>query len=144
MMKTKRLPNFYALISAAAVSGIAMWVLAGLWHEGIMAHFYQKAHGDSHQGLGLILVAYLVLAGLMAIAAPWFFKQGRPGARGLQMGIWVGCLWVFPHGLALAAAHGDSLIYVCQNAAWHLVEQGFGGWVLGVCYSKWRPELFQM
>ncbi len=48
----------------------------------------------------------------------------------------IGLLWVFPHGLAMAGAHGDSISYVFKNAAWHVVEQGVGGIVIGLVYGK--------
>lgn len=47
-----------------------MWVLAGLWHEVVPASFYQHAEGATHEGVGTILVACLVLGGPMAYMYP--------------------------------------------------------------------------
>ena len=42
----------------------------------------------------------------------------------------VGVLWVFPHTLSLAAAHGEPLLPTFTNALWHVFEQGLGGVVI--------------
>jgi len=48
----------------------------------------------------------------------------KPVIEGLKFGALIGLLWVFPHDLAMAGAHGDSLSYVFKNAILHIVEQG--------------------
>lgn len=110
-------------------TGFAMWVAAGLWHNLIVPSFYAQAGHASHEGIGVLLIAYLILAGFMLT-----IYARAPGERswraGLGVGVFVGVLWVFPHELALAGAHGEPLAYVFGNAAWHAVEQGLGGLVL--------------
>ena len=122
------------LFFAVPAAGLCMWVTAGLWHNLVVPAFYARAGHASHDGIGVLLVAYVILAALMA----WLLLRGRPAARplraalldGLLLGMGVGVLWVFPHELALAGAHGEPLGYVFQNAAWHAVEQAIGGAVL--------------
>jgi hypothetical protein len=60
----------------------------------------------------------------------------RPAVEGLRFGVLIGLLWVFPHELAMAGAHGDSISYVLKNAAWHVVAQGVGGIFIGLLYGK--------
>lgn len=124
------------ILPAILATGACMWVVAGLWHNLVVPALYAGAGHASHDGIGVLLVAYLILAGIMGS----LYVQGRRGGRprplgealwdGLCLGALVGLLWVFPHELALAGAHGDPLLYVSQNAAWHAVEQGIGGVVL--------------
>lgn len=113
-----------------------MWILAGLWHEIMMANFYSNENHAKHEGIGIIFLAYLVLALFMAYIYPLGYKGGSPVIEGLRFGILIGLLWVFPHELAMADAHGDSITYVIKNGVWHMVEQGVGGIVIGLVYGK--------
>jgi hypothetical protein len=123
-------------ILATLAGGVAMWLLAGLWHQLIMDAFYTSETHATHEGTGIIFLAYVVLAILMAYIYPFGYRGGKPAIEGLRFGLIIGLLWVFPHGLAMAGAHGDSLSYVFKNAAWHMIEQGFGGIIIGLVYGK--------
>ena len=113
-----------------------MWVVAGLWHNLIMPALYKDTHA-SHEGIGILLIAYLVLALLMAYIYPPGYRGGKPVWEGLRFGIIIGILWVFPHELAMTGAHdGKSILYVFKNTAWHMVEQGIGGIIVGLIYGK--------
>jgi uncharacterized membrane protein YvlD (DUF360 family) len=129
-MKTKK------FMLAALLACVVMWLLAGLWHEIIMAQFYQRETEASHEGTGIILIAYLVLGVIMAYIYPIGYKGNKPALEGLRFGFVIGILWVFPHELVMAGAHGNSISYVFKNALWHLVEQGVGGMVIGIVYGK--------
>ncbi len=120
---------------ATVAGGAGMWVLAGLWHMLIVPRFYVVENHASHEGTGLILLAYLVLGLLMAALYP-LYRKGRPVLDGLMFGLVIGLLWVFPHELAMAGAHGEPLPYVFKNAAWHLVEQGLGGIMIGLVFGR--------
>lgn len=113
-----------------------MWLVAGLWHEVIMAHFYAAETGAKHEGTAIILIAYLILAGFMTYLFSRMGKTSIPLVEGLKFGAVIGLLWVFPHELAMAGAHGEPLTYVFTNAAWHVVEQGVGGVVLSLMLSR--------
>ena len=74
-----------------------------------------------------MLVAYIVLALIMAYMYPLGNKGIKPALEGLKFGIIIGILWVFPHELAMTGAHGsNSIVYVFKNTGWHIVEQGIG------------------
>lgn len=114
--------------AAIALSGFAMWIVAGLWHNLLMANLYEEVHAK-HEGIGILLIAYVILSSFMTLLYPLFAKKGTlPEA--ILWGAIIGLLWVFPHGLAMAGAHGEPLLYVFKNSAWHMVEQGVGGIVV--------------
>lgn len=127
-------------IAAALAGGIAMWLVAGAWHEIVAATLYADAIEGEHQGVGLILLAYLLLAALMT----FFIRHTRVSQNayitGAVIGVLVGVLWVFPHELSLAAAHGEPLTGVFINAAWHMVEQGIGGLVIVATSRMLKPS----
>jgi len=123
--------DFKRATIATVCSGFGMWAVAGIWHNLIMANLYESVHA-AHEGIGILLVAYLILAFLMSYMYPRGYKGGRPAWEGLRFGMIIGILWVFPHGLAMAGAHGDSILYVFKNSAWHMVEQGIGGIIIGL------------
>ena len=128
--------NFKPYIYAVIASGLSMFILAGVWHELLMAHFYESEAHASHGGTGIIFVSYFILASLMVFFYMQSFKKRPSLLSNLKFGIFMGLLWVFPHELAMAGAHDTSIIYVIKNAAWHMVEQGIGGIVLGVVFWK--------
>jgi hypothetical protein len=127
--------NIKKLVFSTLVAGFGMWVIAGIWHNLIMANLYKSVHA-THDGIGLLLIAYLVLALIMSYIYPLGYKGGKPIIEGLKFGAIIGILWVFPHGIAMAGAHGDSLVYVIKNATWHIVEQGLGGIIIGLIYGN--------
>ena len=128
--------NIKKFALAALTGSITMWLLAGLWHKVIMAQFYTEETHASHEGTIVIFIAYVVLSILMAYIYQVGYKGGRPAMEGLRFGVIIGLLWVFPHELAMAGVHGESILYVLKNAAWHMVEQGVGGIVIGLVYGR--------
>lgn len=133
--------NSLRLITATLATGLSMWLAGGIWHEVLAAHFYTEGIEQDHQGIGLILIAYLILAALMVSLYVRLFPTGTTKVRTVIFGATIGVLWVFPHTLSLAATHGRPLLYVFQNASWHLVEQGIGALALGGClqiFDRWR------
>ena len=128
--------NYKKLIIVTVVTGFSMWVISGLWHNLILANFYASETEASHEGIGILLIAYLILALIMSYIYPLGYKGGRPIVEGLRFGTLIGLLWVFPHELAMVGAHGDSILYVFKNAVWHMVEQGIGGIIIGLIYQR--------
>lgn len=127
--------NFRKLILGTAIGGFGMWVVAGLWHNLIMPTLYADTHA-THEGLGLLLVAYFILALFMAYLYPFSYQGKSPTLEGLRFGMIIGLLWVFPHELAMVGAHDTSILYVIKNSLWHMVEQGIGGIMIGMIYGR--------
>lgn len=123
-------------LMAGLAGGIVMWGIAGLWHQLVAATFYAEETQATHGGIGIILMAYGVLGLLMSHLYAWIDPHGKPALEGLKFGAIIGLLWVFPHELAMAGAHGEPLPYVFKNASWHVVEQGLGGVVIGLIRGR--------
>jgi len=102
---------------ATLSSGLIMWVVAGLWHELMMLAFYSQEIAAKHEGIGIILLGYLILAALMVYLYSSFAKIRNGLKEGLVFGSVIGLLWVFPHELVMAGAHAQPLGYVFKNAA---------------------------
>lgn len=130
--------NIKQLTIPSLAGAIAMWLLAGLWHKVIMVQFYSNATEAKHEGTSIILLAYIILSLLISYLFSRIYKGGSHAVEGLKLGAIVGVLWVFPHDLAMAGAHGEPLTYVFKNAVWHVVEQAFGGVIIGWVYGKLR------
>ena len=126
--------NIKKFMLATIAGGITMWIVAGIWHNVIMANFYNKQHAE-HEDIALLIVAYLILAIFMSYLYPLFNKLENRVLNGLLFGCFIGLLWVFPHDLAMAGAHNTSLIYAIKNGAWHMVEQGIGGIVIALVFG---------
>ncbi len=130
-MKTRS----FLFIRSMFAGGLFMWILAGLWHNLVLPSLDSR-HEAHHEGIWIMLLAYFILAGLMT----YFYTQGKredaSRLRAFQLGALIGILWVFPHGLTMAGAHGTSILYEIKNALWHIVEQGAGGVVIALAYGK--------
>ncbi len=126
--------NWKKLGLATLAGGAAMLIVGGVWEGISTGHlFYTMTHSNSGP-LALNVAAYLVLGGLMAYMYPMGYEGGRPHLEGLRFGALVGVLLILPHGLALAAPYGQSILYVFENTLWHAVEQGIGGLAIAYTY----------
>ena len=123
------------LLLSTLACGIAMWILAGLWHTILAVHFYKSETNAEHEGLEIIFLAYLILGFLMSYLYQHGYKKKNSVVKGLIFGGIIGVLWVFPHELAMAGAHGESITYVIKNTIWHIIEQGFGGIIISLVYK---------
>ena len=130
-MKTKLLK----LLIATFVGGLGMWIIAGLWHNFVLPLFNENIQAH-HDGFGLMLIGYFLLAFLMGYLYSINYTGKKPLLEGLRLGVVVGLLWVLPHGLVMAGAHDTSVIYEFKNAIWHMIEQGIGGVIIGLVYSR--------
>ncbi len=136
MEKTSMRKKFAQIIIASFSSGFLMWVVAGLWHNLILPSVNDKIEAH-HEGLGVMLVSYIILAMLMT----FFFITSKKSkntriSEGFKIGAIIGILWVFPHGLAMAGAHNTSIVYEIKNGIWHIVEQGIGGIIIALIVGK--------
>ncbi|MBI5353020.1 MAG: hypothetical protein HZB50_10310 [Chloroflexi bacterium] len=124
------------LLLSTLVGGFAMWVEGGLWHNLILPIFNSNVQAH-HDGLVIVLISYFVLAFLMTYIFLFSYQTGESVViQGLKMGVVIGVLWVFPHGLAMAGTHNTSIVYEIQNTLYHMIEQGIGGIVVAFIMAK--------
>ena len=123
-------------IKAALASAALMWVVAGVAHELVFVRFFNAAAEASHKGPAIILLAYCILGVLMTYFYSFYPKGRWFVSDGLKFGALIGVLWVFPHGLAMAAAHDESILHEIINGTWHLVEQGIGGVLIAFIFQR--------
>ncbi len=130
-MDTKK--NLYRMTIASFISGFGMWVVGGLYHNLIMPAVNENMH-PHHEGLGVTLIAYILLGLLMS----YFYLNSKDKndsfVKGIKIGAIIGVLWVFPHGLTMAAVHESSISYQVTNTIYHIVEQGIGGIIIFVTF----------
>lgn len=126
-MNTKK--RIFSLLISAVLSGFVMWVVGGLYHNLIMPAVNSNIH-PHHEGLGITLIAYIILGFLMS----YFYQNSKENKdsllKGIKIGMMIGVLWVFPHGLTMSAVHESSISYQITNTLYHVVEQGIGGVII--------------
>jgi len=133
--------NIKAMLVASVLGALVMWITGGVFHEIIFSRFFARETGvNEHQGVAIIFVACLILALMMTYLIVNLAKGEVKIADGIKYGVFAGVLWVFPHGLAIAAAHGESLSYEVLNGLYHVFEQGLGGVVIAMVYQRMTRE----
>lgn len=70
------------LVIPTIAVGLTMWVISGLWHHLILAMFYANEAKATHEGIGVLLIAYVILALFMASLYPRSFQGGSPAIEG--------------------------------------------------------------
>lgn len=129
--KTSRI--IFKLSVSSVLAGFVMWVVGGFYHNLIIPVVNENMHAH-HEGLGIILIAYILLGLLMS----YFYLNSNDSKdsiiKGIKIGVIVGILWVFPHGLTMAAVHESSFSYQFSNTFYHIIEQGIGGMIIFITY----------
>ena len=126
-MKTKQNNRYvFNMIISSVLTGFIMWVVGGLYHNLILPSVNQNMH-PHHEGLGITLIAYILLGFFMNYFYVNSLENKNSLAKGIKIGVLVGILWVFPHGLTMAAVHESSILYQITNTLYHILEQGIGG-----------------
>jgi len=127
------------LLFSTIASGLGMWIIGGLWHNLIMPSISSGTEAH-HEGLGITLIAYFILAFLTAFLYSLVYKTNHSIISGLKLGVLVGVLWVLPHGLAMAGTHDTSIIYEIKNTLYHIFEQGIGGLIISLVFIYPKKE----
>lgn len=122
------------LLLSSIASGLGMWILGGLWHNLILPNVSSNVEAH-HEGLGITLIAYFILALLIAYLYSLVYKTNHSMVNGLKLGVLIGILWVFPHGLAMAGTHDTSILYEIKNTFYHVFEQGIGGIIISLVFK---------
>ena len=135
-LKTKSIEKrqWIKLLLSTIASGLGMWIIGGLWHNLILSNVSSNVEAH-HEGLGITLIAYFILALIMVYFYSFIYKIDNSVVKGLKLGVLVGILWVFPHGLAMAGTHDTSILYEMKNTLYHVFEQGIGGIIISLVYK---------
>ena len=136
-MTTKKV-NWKSIFVSTLASGLGMWIIGGLWHNLILPSVSSKIEAH-HEGLGITLIAYFCLSFIMTNLYSQINIK-HTVYNGLKLGLIVGVLWVFPHGLAMAGTHGSSIIYEFKNTFYHLFEQGMGGIIVSLIFKYFAKQ----
>lgn len=122
------------LVLSTVGAFIAMFALAYLWHVMVMAGFYDEQFGNTARAepqFAFIMLAYFVLAILMAYIYPIGYQGGSAVSEGLKFGILVGLVAALPSNLVTyGASNIPSVTGPLVDSIWHVVEQGVGGVVI--------------
>ena len=126
-------------LTAFVAGFVVMFIISFLWHNVIMASFYNDHMGSVMRSEPIflrILAGSIVLTALMAYIYPKGYAGDSPLTQGIKFGIIVGLLWTLPHGLIFSGVLNITLTGVLGDAAWHIVEEGITGAVIGLVYGK--------
>jgi len=126
-------------IVTSLAAGAVMLVLAAAWRFVLAGPFYAEHTAVLREVrlYDIIVLAYLVLGAMMTLMYPTGYAGGSPAMEGARFGAIIGIIWSLPHSLVEYAIQGtQSTILVLTEAAWHAVEQGVGGLVIGIIYGR--------
>lgn len=92
-------------------------------------------------GFSCITLGYIALAVLMAWVYPHYRLDPGPfWQRGLQFGVVMALLWIFPLTLVLHGFYRFPFSLVLLVTMWALVEQGAGGIVIAWVHQRTRQQ----
>ncbi len=128
-----------SLIIATIASGIGMWIVGGLWHNLILPRVNSTLEAH-HEGIGIMLVAYICLSFLMAYLYWKINNHTHTVFNGMKLGVIIGVLWVFPHGIAMAGIHQTAIGYEFKNTLYHMFEQGVGGIIISTIFGYFTKK----
>lgn len=100
-----------------------------------------KAFLRDSPGVACITLGYLALSILLA----WIYPHYRAGRgpvwqRGLQFGVVMALLWMFPLSLVWHGVYRLSFLMIIVNILWALIEQGIGGVVIAAIYHRFQKR----
>ncbi len=122
-----------------AASFVVILALSYFWHRVLMSLFYEMyapSNARYEPSMGWIFAGIAVLTALMAYMYPKGYEGGSPLKEGLKFGLLIGLLWRLPYGLIELGVFEIPPIGFFVDAAWHLVEEGIGGIVIGFIYGR--------
>ncbi len=127
------------LVPAWLAATITAFALSLVWHLLLMADFYAdhaQAVARAEPDFRFIILGYVVLGLLMAIAYPIGYKGGSPIAEGFRFGALFGLIWILPWSLIIVGIWNVSFAGVAVDALWHVVEEGIAGIAVAYAYGK--------
>lgn len=131
--------NATKLISAWLAAFVVIFLLSGLWHQLLLADFYAAqtaAVARAEINMVAVTIGSLILAFLMAWMYPTGYQGGSPVVEGLRFGALIGLLWILPWSVIITGIWNVGMTVTLVDAAWHVVEEGLAGVVIGLVYGR--------
>lgn len=134
--------NARKLVLGAVAAFVVMFAASWVWHEALMADFYQAEAMPMRASpmMWAVAAGYGVLALLMA----WMYPKGHEGgsawAEGAKFGAVIGILWTVPIQLILYGVMEGAFSMVYVDGGWHLVEQALGGIAIAMVHGGGADE----
>ena len=119
---------------------VVMFLLSWLGHEVLLTGMFESnpmapIERETPLMLGIV-VAYLVIALLMAYIYPRGVEGEQIFGNGLRFGILMGLFWSLPISLILYSTLADvEFMRVVAETVWHMIEEGVGGVVIAYTYG---------
>lgn len=130
--------NARKLVLGAVSAFVVMFALSWVWHEALMAEFYQMAEYPMRDSpmMWAVAAGYGVLALLMAWIYPKGYEGGASWVEGAKFGAVIGILWIVPWQLIMYGVMEGTMSMVWVDGGWHIVEQGLGGIALALVHGS--------
>ena len=135
--------NAKKLISAWLAAFVVTFLLSGLWHLVLLGDFYNaqtEAIAREETKMLFVVLGQLILTFLMALIYPIGYKGGSPVKEGMRFGALIGLIWILPWSLIIHGIWKYPLLSVIVDSAWHIVEEGVAGIVIGVIYGTGQGQ----
>lgn len=130
----------------AFVSGfIVMFILGWIGHEyilpGLSGPDPMESVMKSEPNVIGIVIAYVVLALIMAYMYPKGTEGNSVVGNGLKFGILIGLLFELPMAIIFYSVfEGVTISMVITEGVWHMIEQGIGGIAIAYGYGASAVE----
>ena len=131
-----------ALITLAVF--LTIFAANSLWYGAVMRGYYTMANGSwvqvtrENPSVPVVLAGMFVLAVLMVLVYPKVVGgRKRPLFSNFLFGLVIGLIYVFPSSLYyLGTVDFLEVGPVAIDVAWHMIEEGLAGIVLGALYAR--------
>ncbi|OGU60618.1 MAG: hypothetical protein A2455_07340 [Ignavibacteria bacterium RIFOXYC2_FULL_35_16] len=130
--------NTKKMLLACLAAFVVTFLLSGLWHIVLLGDFYKAndvALARAEPNMLFVILGQLILTFLMAVVYPMGYKGGSPVKEGFRFGAIIGLIWLLPWSVMMHGLWNYPLAGVIVDSAWHVVEEGVGGIVIGLVYG---------
>ena len=131
--------DYKRFVVAVILSFIVMFALSVAWDALVMGDLTREYGPSIMRDVPMtqwVVIGYLFLSLLLAVAYAQSRVSGPRVLRGLKVGVLVGLLWSLPFGLVLHGVAEYPLLPVIVNSTWALVEVGAGGIIVSVAMGE--------
>jgi hypothetical protein len=129
------------IILAILATSFVTFNLGGFWNQLIMFDFYSKnspliARPHENPKISFIIISYIGMAAVMAILFKKLFTTKPTFSKSMIAGLCFGLSMSLFLYLILFSVWDFKFEFLVIDSIWHIVEQGFGGLVMGFLLFK--------